>query len=288
MEDLQLVFSALGGAAVLGVLIHGVWSIRRQQSNTIKDKKRVEPKPSKTLNRDHDGFDDHGIGEVRVIKAESKPIKQVEEPNFNVNAEASSTPELEPSLEGKNGQQTSAHIEPSLEQDQVEAVEPTQPAQASLFDEPEQAMPEAEDVEPEEQELPDPHDVLVLHVMAKNSEQLKGAELLPSMLSMHLKFGDMNIFHRHEDASGTGKVLFSVANMVNPGVFDPDTMEQFTTHGVVMFMRLPCHGDALRNFSIMLNAAQQMADDLDAVVMDGQREPWDEPKKMDYLRRIKA
>ena len=42
----------------------------------------------------------------------------------------------------------------------------------------------------------------------------------------------MNIFHRHVDNAGNGKVLFSIANMLKPGVFDPDNMEQFSTQGV--------------------------------------------------------
>ena len=198
-------------------------------------------------------------------------------------------------------------VEPVIDAPKVEKTVMEQPTQASLFEEPAFSEPEVtveepkveviadpvveETVEPEpevEQALPDPHDVLVLHVMAKEGETLKGAELLPCMLSMNFKFGEMNIFHRHEDNAGTGKVVFSIANMVNPGTFDPDNMEQFTSHGIVMFMRLPCHGEPLRNFSIMLNSACQMADDLNAVVCDGQRQPWDDDKKQDYIRRNKS
>ncbi len=42
------------------------------------------------------------------------------------------------------------------------------------------------------------------------------------------------------------------------------------------------------NFSIMLNSARQLADDIDAVVLDGQRQPWGEFTKQDYLHRIRA
>ena len=296
MEDLQLVFLILGGLAILAVLIHGVWSIRRHQSKTIKDNKRPDIRRAEVKVRDSEGFDADGIGEVRV-KPAGELKKAVVEPKIS---------QPKPTVEDVKTER----VEPVLDASHVE-IEPVeqkaeQPTQASLFDDSEDeasnakteaqlqkeliADPVVEAVpEPEvEEELPDPYDVLVLHVMAKEGETIKGAELLPCMLSMNFKFGDMNIFHRHEDNAGTGKVIFSIADMVNPGTFDPDNMEQFTSHGIVMFMRLPCHGDPVRNFSIMLNSACQLADDLGAVVCDGQRQPWDDEKKQDYIRRIRA
>ncbi|GGI84599.1 cell division protein ZipA [Shewanella gelidii] len=139
-----------------------------------------------------------------------------------------------------------------------------------------------------EEQLGDPVDVLVLHLVAKEGEVLDGAELLQCLLTLNFKFGDMNIFHRHQDNAGTGKVIFSLANMVKPGIFDPDNMEQFTTPGVVLFLTLPCYGDALMNFSNMLNSVQQLADDLGARVLDGERQAWSEQTKLTYVQRIKT
>ena len=293
MEDLQFVFLVIGGLAILAVLIHGVWSIRRHQSNNIKDNKRPETKRTEMKHRDSDGFDSDGIGKVRV-KTAGEAKKSVIEPVIS---------ELKTTVESDETQTIETLIEePTVEINHTEDVI-EQPTQASLFDEPAPevitepqvdviADPVIEEVtlkdaeEPEE--LADPYDVLVLHVMAKEGETLKGAELLPCMLSLNLKFGEMNIFHRHEDSAGNGKVIFSIADMVNPGTFDPDNMEQLASHGIVMFMRLPCYGEPLRNFSTMLNSACQMADDLGAVVCDGNRELWNDSKKQDYIRRIKA
>ena len=338
MEDLQLVLFVLGAIAIIAVLVHGFWSIRKQQPRSIKSGSNAKFK-SPAERRDADGFDADGIGAVRVRKmtppqnapqaptAQGKGFGQAFTRNkaaapdvSHGNAEQTSQDfslSDSPTVRAPKARHDASRQEPVLAAHDVDetrqyAMEEV-PEQVSLFDdvddfeanELEAADYSPEDVpqtthndrEPryaqqaavvEEAPLPEPRDVLVLHVVAKDGEQLNGAELLPCMLTLNFKFGDMDIFHRHEDNAGNGKVLFSIANMLKPGVFDPDNMEQFTTQGVVMFMTLPCHGDALMNFSIMLNSAYQLADDLGAQVLDGQRQPWDNDTKQDYLRRIRA
>ncbi|WP_095498212.1 cell division protein ZipA [Paraferrimonas haliotis] len=148
--------------------------------------------------------------------------------------------------------------------------------------------PASQAAEPEAPKaVTEPTDVLVLHVQAQTGEQLHGSELLPCLLTLGLKFGDMNIFHRHQDPAGTGRVIYSLANMMKPGTFDPDNMEQFKTDGVVLFLTLPCQGEAKLSFSTMLNAAQQLADDLNGVVTDEQRNPWNDASRAHYLERIR-
>ncbi|MCL1094913.1 cell division protein ZipA [Shewanella kaireitica] len=310
MENLQLVLLVLGAIAIIAVLVHGFWSIRKQQPTGFKQS------PMTDINRDRrdaDGFDNDGIGEVRVVKAsadESATIEIEEEPKHaplvaeaavaeNVDAgisaveDESFTLSEAPSQKAARGGRAT-RVEPSLTDEDVTIQTEAAPIQPSLFAEEPALKTEAaqesvveQEVE-EEEPLGEPQDVLVLHVVAKEGEELNGAELLPCLLTLNFKFGDMNIFHRHEDNAGTGKVLFSMANMVKPGVFDPDSMEQFTTQGVVLFMTLPCYGDALRNFSTMLNSAHQIADDLNGLVLDGGRDEWLETTKQNYIQRIKA
>ncbi|QDE30814.1 cell division protein ZipA [Shewanella polaris] len=345
MKDLQLVLFVLGAIAIIAVLVHGFWSIRKQQPKSTKQSPMAGFYKDQAQRRDSEGFDADGIGAVRVRKA-----GDVDEPAIKSTLKNHDTSESAPTT----------HVEPTLSHTSSKdsltkpgATQPTkttQPTQQTLFIEDEEdiqaptpsnhshasmntpkkivnasttrgpltsysgvtasaysavsspknepqktvtmesAKP-AETAEPEvsiENEPVEPTDVLVLHVVAKAGEQVQGAELLPSLLSLHFKFGDMDIFHRHIDNAGTGKVLFSVANMLKPGVFDPDNMEQFETQGVVLFMTLPCYGDPLMNFTIMLNSAYQIAEDLGAELLDGQRQPWSEEIKKDYLRRLNA
>ncbi len=334
MENLQLVLFVLGAVAIIAVLVHGFWSIRRQQPKSLKESPMTGLYTDKT--RDSDGFDADGVGPVRVIKnngedrsipkatstsratpagaraQESEPAEA--SPSFSLSDEPKQKAprsRQEPVMSATPNEEVSdAHLEqmelglgqapaqPSLFEDPVterkqEAVRPAPRVEAPqsvapASVEPVPVEPEPEPEVAEEAPLGDPQDVLVLHVVAKEGEALNGAELLPSLLTLNFKFGDMDIFHRHEDNAGTGKVLFSLANMVKPGVFNPDEMEQFTTQGIVLFMTLPCYGDPLMNFSIMLNSAHQLADDLGGEVLDGGRGAWSEQTKQSYLQRIRA
>jgi cell division protein ZipA len=111
------------------------------------------------------------------------------------------------------------------------------------------------------------HEVFVINVMAKQGE-LEGAELLRVMLSCGFRFGEMNIFHRYEQHSGKGGLLFSAANVVEPGVFDLDKMSEFSTPGICIFMELPGPKRPIHAFEIMMDSARKIAKLLDADIKD--------------------
>jgi cell division protein ZipA len=130
-------------------------------------------------------------------------------------------------------------------------------------------------------------EVLIISVVMPEHQQMSGAELLPTLLTLGMKYGEMNIFHRHEDNAGNGKVTFSLANIMNPGTFDLDNMESFSTQGVSLFMTLPNVGDAFTVFNQMLNAAKQLALEFNAQLLDDKRSVMTKQTEQHYTDKIR-
>lgn len=114
-------------------------------------------------------------------------------------------------------------------------------------------------------------EVFMLNVVARDPEGLRGDDVLQILLACDLRFGDMNFFHRHEFEAGRGAIQFSVANMMQPGVFDIDNMGDLATPGLVFFLTLPGPEDMMKAFDYMLETAQAVARNLGADVLDESR-----------------
>jgi cell division protein ZipA len=114
-------------------------------------------------------------------------------------------------------------------------------------------------------------ELLVINVVCRDPQGFKGPELLQSILESGLRFGEMDIFHRHESMTGHGEVLFSMANGVKPGTFDLDDIDLFTTRAVSFFLGLPGPRHSKQAFDVMIAAARKLAHELDGELKDDQR-----------------
>ncbi|QHM71959.1 cell division protein ZipA [Mixta intestinalis] len=331
MQDLRLILIVVGAIAIIALLLHGLWTSRKERSSVFRDR------PHKRLKQDDEenltGDDDSGVGEVRVRRAPAKSSHN--EPSFDGFAAEDEEPvprpvprkpqtarggvpvaarperdplfDSEPAAEADN---ETPVIEPQSERQPVAAPRTPQPAAPRQPEEPTIALPEEdnpqwqdEDDEPtlaapaEESTAPAPaapreearrkETVLVLHVAAHAGGTLNGESLLQGILQAGFQFGEMNIFHRHLSPAGSGPVLFSLANMVKPGSFNPDAMGDFTTPGVSIFMMVPSYGDPNQNFKLMLQSAQRIADDVGGVVLDDERRMMTPQKLETYKARIR-
>jgi cell division protein ZipA len=119
------------------------------------------------------------------------------------------------------------------------------------------------------QSTPSSHqELIVLNAMSPSDKPFNGNDLLQILMACDVRYGKMNIFHRYENADGTGEIQFSVANLVEPGNFDLDEIEGFTTPGVVFFMHLPGPADSIKAYEAMVETARCLVKNLDGELRD--------------------
>ncbi|HBN9514542.1 cell division protein ZipA [Pseudomonas aeruginosa] len=156
----------------------------------------------------------------------------------------------------------------ALEADPSDAAEPVEPRKGKSKGRKEKEREKAPAVAAE----PAPVDeVLIINVIARDESGFKGPALLQNILESGLRFGDMDIFHRHESMAGNGEILFSMANAVKPGTFDLDDIDNFSTRAVSFFLGLPGPRHPKQAFDVMVAAARKLAHELNGELKDEQR-----------------
>ena len=115
--------------------------------------------------------------------------------------------------------------------------------------------------------------IVTLYVAARAGHQLNGPDLVVAAEKAGLVHGHMSIYHRLVDGRPEAGPVFSVANMVKPGTFDLTRLQELRTPGISFFLTLPAPLplSALDAWDAMLPTAQRMAELLDALVLDEER-----------------
>lgn len=130
---------------------------------------------------------------------------------------------------------------------------------------------------------PMPEKLIVLHVAASGSQQILGVDLKAALAAEDLEFGVMDIYHRLVPTEQGPTPQFSVANMLNPGTFDPAAMDGFSTVGVSLFLQLPGPRDGMESFETMLSCAESLAARLGGQVLDASRSTLT-PQGIEHIR----
>ena len=118
---------------------------------------------------------------------------------------------------------------------------------------------------------PDYDKIVSVYLVARAGQSIAGSDLVVAAEKAGLVYGHMNIFHRMVDQHPELGPIFSVANLVKPGYFDLRQIKDLQTPGVNFFITLPGPLSALDAWDTLLPTAQRMAELLDAVLLDEQR-----------------
>jgi cell division protein ZipA len=128
---------------------------------------------------------------------------------------------------------------------------------------------------------------LLLFLLAKENRQLAGYELLQTLLAAGLRYGEGQLFHRHQYANGQGPILCSLAAATPQGTFDLQNIGAFSVHGLCLFMEASGSPaiDAER-FAIMWETAKQLREGLDTHLLDDRRKPLNDASIQRYYRLL--
>lgn len=289
MQELRFVLIVVGALAIAALLFHGLWTSKKEGKAKFGDK------PLSKLDLSENETQENTLSvapedDFEIIRKERK------EPAFEENMPFSTDPLIGDPLIDDLDNQDRRFAEPAqaVRNDDIEitpsfsASETTEPVEDELVLPSEQVEFKQNNIlESEAQTEAEPEmEVIVLNVHCAGEDPFVGTRLFDSMQQNGLIYGEMDIFHRHADLSGNGKVLFSVANMMHPGTLKHDDPATFTTKGISFFMTLPCYGDAEQNFKLMLKTAQQIADDLGGNVLDDRRNLITPDRLAAYRRQI--
>lgn len=141
-------------------------------------------------------------------------------------------------------------------------------------------------------------DIIMLYILPKLDGVFQGSQINSSVQAMGLKFGDMNIYHyskpiEHADeadvsAERPSRMVFSLANMHEPGFFDPETIHEITSTGLIVFMQInPSAGvDALDDLTEMLQRSYQVAGLIDGRLCNHKQQPLTEQDAERYRQQV--
>lgn len=113
--------------------------------------------------------------------------------------------------------------------------------------------------------------IVTLYIAARAGKTLHGPDIVVAAEKAGLTYGHMNVFHRLVESHPEQGPIFSVANVMKPGSFEMGQIQELRTPAIAFFLTLPAPVSALDAWEMMQPAAERMAELLDGVVLDEQR-----------------
>ncbi len=112
-------------------------------------------------------------------------------------------------------------------------------------------------------------EVIVISVLSRDEEGFSGEALLDLMLACGLRYSSsMGIFHRFETEDPESELQFSMVNVLKPGTFPIEAMDEFRTPGVTLLMPLPGALDTAAAFEAMVETAMVIVRNLGGELKD--------------------
>lgn len=115
--------------------------------------------------------------------------------------------------------------------------------------------------------------IATINVVADSGAAFRGPAIERGAQEARLEFGRRNIFHRRNERKEGSRHLYSLANLYQPGSFDPLRLDVLQTQGLTLFMSVPCVPDPVAAFADMAETAKTLARRLGGKLFDPDRKP---------------
>lgn len=305
--DLNTILIILGVLALVALIAHGIWSRRREKSQYFNNANTFSREPaspfSTSPHQPQPMANGVSVGSTQPNnQIEANPIQPVMQtgpsvdqirvvlPNqpqstFNDNSPNNSYAEMQTSATKENTTYLNIPL-PNYDDAETIAETPKQSpiSQAPLI-EPVSTQTTAETYSYGEKQA-EVSSYITLYVVAPENRQFQLAQISQTLEELGFIFGKNKLFHYHLHLSIDSPVLFSVANINEPGSFDLQSAHHNATIGVTLFMPLPSVGNALANLKMMIRAARVLANELNGFILTDEQEIFTEQAEQEYLARI--
>lgn len=150
----------------------------------------------------------------------------------------------------------------------------TRSSTSALRDDDRDADPQSGEERYSGQAPPDGAEPLLIQLsVSARREPFAGPDLMPAAESCGLRPGQMDIFHCLDEFDDHTRIYFSMANMVKPGTFPFDDMDDFSTPGLMLFAQLDGRPEDITILEEMTATARKLASVLNGDVLDETRRP---------------
>lgn len=312
--ELHVIFFILAGVLIAILIGFSLWTARREKSDIFSNTFSTRPVVTPAHHNEslaNEPVDTQAYNEeYETISAPEENLQQmqqeVESSLQNIKISLPNEPsasEQSSSQSHTYGQRIAAqqHIQntPNFENRPVEVVEPeiepnVQPIVESVVEPAVKPIiepivePINEPDEPQfEQEEQEENPFVTLYIYAPQDQPFRGDTVVHFLEEVGLRFGEHDIFHRHQYIDDlSSPIIFSAANLINPGTFDLHNINNFTTAGLVLFMQLPTGGNDIVNMKQLISNAEHLTHSLGGFLYDDTQQPFEEQSRQRYMQRV--
>lgn len=296
--ELHIIFFILAGLLIAVLVGFSLWSARREKSkvfsNTFSTRAVVVPPQNNEFNAEIPASLKPQNEEYQAMAVPEENPQQIQQ------EVESSLQNIKISLPGE----AQVQVQPQTVQTVVEPTVSTygqqisnqqhiqhtpdfaNPTMSSVTEvEPQPAQTENDIVE--ETVVQEDNPFVTLYIYAPQNESFRGDFVVHYLEEVGLRFGEHQIFHRHQHIDDSlSPIIFSAANLMNPGTFDLHNIGNFSTAGLVLFMQLPTVGSDIANMKLLTTTAEHLATSLGGFLYDDAQQPFDEQSRQRYMQRV--